>query len=142
VGSGDDFLAVRWNRKIALDSGYQQFLTGGDNVYKDFGNKKCDETHPSKLGKPMRAGPWISITKDAEFPLEVVIGETPGGTFYAILCIEVMAPNGKAEGSLKLFRLTTDELPDSIKNGHPSIPNVDMVAEGWIFKPTKVTIAR
>ena len=23
VGSGDDFLAVRWNRKVALDSGYQ-----------------------------------------------------------------------------------------------------------------------
>ncbi|NBX34006.1 hypothetical protein EBR16_01365, partial [bacterium] len=44
VGSGDDFLAVRWNRKVALDSGYQQFLTGGENVYKDFGNKKCDET--------------------------------------------------------------------------------------------------
>jgi len=142
VGSGDDFMAVRWNKKIALDSGYQQFLTGGDNVYKDFGGKKCDEIHPSRLGKPMRAGPWISITKDAEVPLEVVIGETPGGTFYAILCIEVMAPTGKGEGNLKLFRLTSDELPDAIKNGHPSVPNVDMVAEGWIFKAVKSTVAR
>ena len=142
VGSGDDFMAVRWNRKVALDSGYQQFLTGGENVYKDFGNKKCDETHPSRTGKPMRAGPWISITKDAEVPMEVVIGETPGGTFYAILCIEVMAPNGKGEGTLKLFRLTTDELPDAIKNGHPSVPNVDMVAEGWIFKAVRATVAR
>ena len=142
VGSGDDFMVVRWNRKIALDSGYQQFLVGAENVYKDFGGKKCDETHPSKLGKPMRCGPWISVTKDAEVPLEVVIGETPGGTFYAVLCIEVMAPNGKAEGSLKLFRLTTDELPEAIKAGHPSVPNVDMVAEGWIFKPTKATVAR
>ena len=142
VGSGDDFMAVRWNRKVALDSGYQQFLTGGENVYKDFGNKKCDETHPSRTGKPMRAGPWISITKDAEVPMEVVIGETPGGTFYAILCIEVMAPNGKGEGNLKLFRLTSDELPDAIKNGHPSVPNVDMVAEGWIFKAVRATVAR
>ncbi len=142
VGSGDDFMAVRWNRKVALDSGYQQFLTGGENVYKDFGNKKCDETHPSRTGKPMRAGPWISITKDAEVPLEVVIGETPGGTFYAILCIEVMAPNGKGEGNLKLFRMTSDELPDAIKNGHPSVPNVDMVAEGWIFKAVRSTVAR
>ena len=142
VGSGDDFMAVRWNRKVALDSGYQQFLTGGENVYKDFGNKKCDETHPSRTGKPMRAGPWISITKDAEVPMEVVIGETPGGTFYAILCIEVMAPNGKGEGNLKLFRMTSDELPDAIKNGHPSVPNVDMVAEGWIFKTVRSTVAR
>ena len=126
----------------APQTGYQQFLTGGENVYKDFGNKKCDETHPSRTGKPMRAGPWISITKDAEVPMEVVIGETPGGTFYAILCIEVMAPNGKGEGTLKLFRLTTDELPDAIKNGHPSVPNVDMVAEGWIFKAVRATVAR
>ncbi len=142
VGSGDDFLTVRWNRKVALDSGYQQFLVGGENVYGDYGKKKCDETHPSTLGKPMRCGPWISITKDAEVPLEVVIGETPGGTFYAIVCIEVMAPNGKGEGTLKLFRMTTDELPEAIKNGHPSVPNVDMVAEGWIFKPARATVAR
>jgi hypothetical protein len=74
--------------------------------------------------------------------MEVVIGETPGGTFYAILCIEVMAPNGKGEGNLKLFRMTSDELPDAIKNGHPSVPNVDMVAEGWIFKAVRATVAR
>ena len=139
VGSGDDFMAVRWNKKVALDSGYQQFLTGGANVYKDFGGKKCNETHPSRLGRPMRAGPWISITKDAEVPLEIAIGETPGGHFYAILCIEVMTTSGKGAGNLKLFRLTNDELPDAIKNGHPSVPNVDMVAEGWIFKAIKPT---
>jgi hypothetical protein len=142
VGSGDDFLAVRWNRKVALDSGYGQYLTGAENIYKDFGNKKCDETHPSQLGKPMRAGPWISIIKDTEVPLEVVIGETPGGFFYAILCIEVMAADGKGEGTLKLFRLTSDELPEAIKNGHPSVPNVDMVAEGWIFKAGRSIVIR
>lgn len=53
-----------------------------------------------------------------------------------------MAPNGKGEGTLKLFRMTTDELPEAIKNGHPSVPNVDMVAEGWIFKPARATVAR
>lgn len=38
--------------------------------------------------------------------------------------------------------MTTDELPEAIKNGHPSVPNVDMVAEGWIFKPARATVAR
>jgi len=142
VGSGDDFLVVRWNRKVALDSGFEHHVVGAQNIYKDFNNKKCDELHPSKLGRPMRAGPWISVAKDAEVPMEVVIGETPGGAFYAILCIEVMAPSGKGDGRLRLFRMSTDELPKSIKHGHPSIPNVDMVAEGWIFKPAKASVAR
>ena len=28
VGSGDDFLLVRWDRKVVLDSGYQHFISG------------------------------------------------------------------------------------------------------------------
>jgi len=142
VGSGDDFLVVRWDRKVVLDSGYGQYIVGNDNIYPGFGKKGFDETHPSKLGKPLRCGPWINATRDKETPLEVVIGETPGGTFYAILLIEVADANGKGDGKLRLFRLTTDELPESIKNGHPSIPNVDMASEDWVFKPVKASVSR
>ena len=142
VGSGDDFMVVRWDRKVVLDSGYQHFVTGNDNIYPGFGKKPFDETHPSKLGKPLRAGPWITATRDKETPLEVVIGETPGGTFYAILLIEVADASGKPDGHLRLFRMTTDELPDAIKNGHPSVPGVDMTGGDWIFKPVKSAISR
>jgi hypothetical protein len=142
VGSGDDFLVVRWDRKVVLDSGYGQYVVGEGNIYPGFGKKPFDETHPSKLGKPLRCGPWINATRDKETPIEVVIGETPGGTFYAVLLVEVADANGKPDGHLRLFRLTADELPDAIKNGHPSIPNVDMSGGDWMFKPVKSGVSR
>jgi hypothetical protein len=142
VGSGDDFLVIRWDRKVVLDSGYGQYVVGNENIYPGFGKKPFDETHPSKLGKPLRCGPWITATKDKETPLEIVIGETPGGTFYAIVLIEVADASGKPDGHLRLFRMTTDELPDAIKNGHPSVPGVDMTGGDWIFKPVKTSVTR
>ena len=142
VGSGDDFLVVRWDRKVVLDSGYGQYVVGNGNVYPGFGKKPFDETHPSSLGKPLRCGPWITATRDKETPFEVVIGETPGGTFYAVVLIEVADASGKADGKLRLFRMTTDDLPEAIKNGSPRVPGVDMTGGDWIFKPIKGTVAR
>ncbi len=141
VGSGDDWLVVRWNGRVALDSGYQHFVTGEGNVYKQFNSQKCEETHRSSLGKPMRCGPWITVTAGQEVPIEIVLGETPGGTFYAMLCIEPRALNGKGEG-LKLLRFADGPLPEQIAKGHPSVPNVDMEAKGWIFTPVRAAIAR
>ena len=142
VGSGDDFLVIRWDRKVVLDSGYGQYVVGDGNVYPGFGKKPFNETHASQLGKPLRCGPWITATRDKEIPLEIVIGETPGGTFYAVVLIEVADASGKPDGQLRLFRMTTDELPEVIKNGHPSIPGVDMTGGDWIFKPVKSTVSR
>jgi hypothetical protein len=141
VGSGDDILVVRWDRKYALDSGYGQYVVGMDNVYKDFGNRKYGEVHPANLGRPMQAGPWLTVSKGKEYPLEIMIGETPGGTFYAILCIEVQGKDGKGTG-LKLLRFANTELPKEIANGHPRVPNVDMQAEGWIFEATRGKVSR
>lgn len=142
VGMGDDFLIVRWDRKVALDSGYQQFYVGNENVYKDFGKQKCNDVHPSTLGKPMRCGPWITVTRDKEYYCEVIMGETPGGVSCAILCMETTGPDGKADGQLRLFRMNNDPLPDAIKNGCPQVPNVDMANESWTFKSVKTSAAR
>jgi len=141
VGSGDDILVVRWDRKYALDSGYGQYVVGMDNIYRDFGNRKYSDVHPSTLGRPMQAGPWLTITRGKEYPIEIMIGETPGGTFYAVLCIEAQGPDGKGTG-LKLLRFSNTELPQEIANGNPRIPNVDMQAEGWIFEATRGGVAR
>ena len=141
VGSGDDILVVRWDKKYALDSGYGQYVVGMNNVYPDFGNRKYGEVHPSTLGRPMQAGPWLSISKGKEYPIEVMIGETPGGTFYAILCIEVQGADGKGTG-LKLLRFANTELPKEIANGHPRVPRVDMDAEGWIFEAVRGGVSR
>lgn len=144
VGSGDDFLIVRWNRKIALDDGYETFLAGGGN-YKDFGEKVTKEykidRKPGSLHR-LKAGPWIQVTKGTKVPVEVLIGETPGGVFDCYLAIEVAKSGTKVkgeyegEGKLKLFRCNADPLPAEIARDKRGL-NIDMEANGWIFKVTK-----
>jgi hypothetical protein len=143
VGSGDDFLVVRWNRKIALDDGYETYLAGGGN-YKDFGVKVTQEykvdRRPGGLHR-LKAGPWIQVTKGTKVPVEVLIGETPGGVFDCYLAIEVAKSSTKVngqyegEGTLKLFRCSADPLPAGVARDKRGL-NIDMDAKGWIFKVT------
>ena len=151
VGSGDDFLIVRWNRKIALDDGYETFLAGGGN-YKDFGVKVTQEykvdRRPGGLHR-LKAGPWIQVTKGTKVPVEVLMGETPGGVFDCYLAIEVAKSSTKkdgeyeGEGKLKLFRCNSDPLPAGIERDKRGL-NIDMEAKGWIFKvtPDSATLLR
>lgn len=141
VGMGDDFLCVRWGGRVVLDSGYEQPITGGNNVYPDFGKQKYEETKPSKLGKPLRCGPWLNATAGQNVPIEIVIGETPGGLFNAYLFFEVADAAGKGTG-LKLVRFADTPLPAEIANGNAEVPNIDMEAKGWLFKPVKLTDVR
>jgi hypothetical protein len=143
VGSGDDFLIVRWNRKIALDDGYETYLAGGGN-YKDFGVKVTQEfkvdRRPGGLHR-LKAGPWIQVTKGTKVPVEVLIGETPGGVFDCYLAIEVAKSSTKVngqyegEGKLKLFRCNSDPLPAGVGRDKRGL-DIDMEARGWIFKVT------
>ena len=143
VGSGDDFLIVRWNRKIALDDGYETYLAGGGN-YKDFGVKVTQEykvdRRPGGLHR-LKAGPWIQVTKGTKVPVEVLIGDTPGGVFDCYLAIEVAKSSTKVngqyegEGKLKLFRCNSDPLPAGVGRDKRDL-DIDMEAKGWIFKVT------
>ena len=143
VGSGDDFLVVRWNRKIALDDGYETYLAGGGN-YRDFGVKVSQEykidRRPGSLSR-LKAGPWIQVTKGTKVPVEVLIGETPGGVFDCYLAIEVAKSSTKVngqyegEGKLKLFRCSADPLPAGVSQDKRGL-DIDMDAKGWIFKVT------
>ena len=143
VGSGDDFLIVRWNRKIALDDGYETYLAGGGN-YKDFGVKVTQEfkvdRRPGGLHR-LKAGPWIQVTKGTKVPVEVLIGETPGGVFDCYLAIEVAKSSTKVngqyegEGKLQLFRCNADPLPAGVARDKRDL-DIDMEAKGWIFKVT------
>ena len=145
VGSGDDFLLLRWNRKIALDDGYETYFSGKDGTYKDFGEKVSKEykvdRKPGSLHR-LKAGPWIQATKGTKVPVEVLMGETPGGVFDCYLTIEVAKSGTKVkgqyegEGTLKLFRCNADPLPAELTKDTRGL-NIDMQADGWIFKVTK-----
>ncbi len=145
VGSGDDFLIVRWNRKIALDDGYETYFSGRDGNYKDFGVKVSKEYKvnraPGSLHR-LKAGPWIQVTKGTKVPVEILIGETPGGVFDCYLAIEVAKSNkqvnGQYEGTgrLKLFRCNDEPLPVALTRDKRGL-DIDMEATGWIFKVSK-----
>ncbi|MFZ9979423.1 MAG: hypothetical protein ACO3HN_05690 [Opitutales bacterium] len=145
VGSGDDFLIVRWNRKIALDDGYETYFSGRDGNYKDFGVKVSKEYKinraPGSLHR-LKAGPWIQVTKGTKVPVEVLIGETPGGVFDCYLAIEVAKSNNKVNGQyegtgrLKLFRCNDEPLPVELTRDKRGL-DIDMEATGWIFKVSK-----
>ena len=147
VGTGDDWLLVRWDRKIALDDGYEHFLVGADGNYKDFKQTVTKEfvldRSPGGLHR-MKAGPWINETKGKKVPIEIAIGETPGGVFDVYLAIEVARSNQRVkgefegEGTLKLFRVNSEPLPKEIENPGRKL-TIDMQAEGWIFKTVPAT---
>jgi hypothetical protein len=147
VGTGDDWLLVRWDRKIALDDGYENFLVGRDGNYKDFKQVVTKEftmdRSPGGLHR-MKAGPWINETKGKKVPIEIAIGETPGGVFDVYLAIEVARSNQRVkgefegEGTLKLFRVNSEPLPKEIENPGRKL-TIDMQAEGWIFKTVPAT---
>ena len=150
VGSGDDWLVVRWDRKIALDDGYERFIVGADGNYKDFKQVVTKEfpidRKPGSLAR-LKCGPWITATRGTKVPIEIAIGETPGGVFDVYLAIEVARSSSRVnntfegEGTLKLFRTNAEPLPDEIKNPGRGL-SIDMEAEGWIFKTVRDGVSR
>lgn len=103
------------------------------------------DRNPGHLSR-LKAGPWITAPKGTKIPIEIAIGETPGGVFDVYLAIEVARSGSRVngtfegEGTLKLFRTNAEQLPEEIQKPGRGL-NIDMEAEGWIFKtvPTGVT---
>ncbi len=148
VGSGDDWLLVRWNRKIGFDEGYETFEVKGGK-YVDF-SQVVDVQVPIVRAPGgrlfLKCGPWITVRKGDAIPVEILMGEGPGGVFDVYLAIEVAKPKKEkgafvGEGSLKLFRTTNDPVPEEIQNPGRGL-NIDMQAEGWVFEATKATTGR
>jgi hypothetical protein len=128
VGMADDWIAVRWNGKVVLDSGYDIVAQPAKHKGPPLG---VADIFPSGLPHPLRCGPWNNVSKGTEYAMEVAIGETPGGVFYAYLCYETENERGK----LKLFRMGSGALAPEIKNGDPRIPGVDMGGGGIFWSP-------
>ena len=140
VGTGDDFLAVRFNRKTVLDAGYRlptrweknnpraAWVSGagdGDNFRKDIASGKDKQRKDYKFikGVPgcqiwdnelggLIAGTPFSVKEGQSYDMEVAISEIPGGKFGFVLFIEDITDgsNDKAK-QYDLFR-TCDVNPD------------------------------
>lgn len=120
VGFGDDILVVRFNRKIALDSGYTTFT----------GNTREVVGETSVGGQKLNAGDWFNMTEGQAYPIEILIGEEPGGAFFSFLLIEEKGrdyekrPDGTY--AYPIFQMAPTKMPkyseeQDINNGGPTV---------------------
>ena len=140
IGTGDDYLGVRFNKKMVLEAGYRipslytkedprrYWVSGAgdkDRHWKEIkeGKRKGFEGYelishikeiPSwnaNLGG-LTAGKEFEVKEGEIYPIEVAISEIPGGAFGFVLLIEDIT-NGKTPpgGKYDLFR-TNFSLPN------------------------------
>ncbi|MDR2430184.1 MAG: hypothetical protein LBD14_04745 [Puniceicoccales bacterium] len=138
VGGADDWMRVRWANKLALETGYSaNFVLTSNGSVKNSSGKPLPgttDTYPYGGRRPnMHCGPWIEVTRNAEYPIEIALGETPGGEFCAALAFEKSDEKGK----LHLFRMSKDEIPAEYTNGTKGhIPgNIDLAGGNVVWEP-------
>ncbi len=146
VGAGDDLLVVRFNNRTVFDYGYTLGCTGthmygrasdvdGTNdvpeLAKDirrmgpmrvpiqFYKYDTSPRYNENIGG-MAVGPDFQVKAGSSYPVEILIGEIPGGFFGVSLLIEeIGATYDKASTGapiLPLFRLD-NSLPDPSRQG-------------------------
>ncbi|QJE97375.1 hypothetical protein [Luteolibacter luteus] len=159
VGAGDDLLVVRFNNRTVFDYGYTLGCTGthmfGRAADVDGTNDVPELAKDIRKMGPMRVpiqfykyetspnyndniggfavGPEFSVKEGNAYPVEILIGEIPGGYFGVSLLIEEIGENYEKATTgapiLPLFRLD-NSLPDPNMEG----PAPRYAKEGPIWK--------
>jgi hypothetical protein len=141
IGSADDWIAVRWAGKTVLDAGYNPH-NGLPRDTKGKAPSGAGATFPYGSRPVLRSSQWLAVTKGAEYPMEVAIGETPGGQFCAVLLFQ----KDDDKSPLYLFRMTAAPLADRSKMGVKileMIPgNADLTGGGHVWAPKMARSAR
>jgi len=127
VGWGDDVLAVRFNRKTVLDAGITR-------VAPTIAQEAAGLAFVGGPTNRLTAGEWFSLNEGKSYPIEVLIGEQPGGIFYAFLMIEEKGADyeqrvGDKGPLLPVFQMAPTDLPkfkpdQNVDGGGPAIAKV------------------
>ncbi len=108
-GRADDILMVRYNGSNVLDGNYSLY-----SVERNI-NTTSESDNAQLIG-----GKWIAMRKSVPADLEIIIGECPGGGFFARLCIEedgVAYPDGYPVFQLKDVPIPENPGPSVSKKG-------------------------
>ena len=119
VGVCDDVLVVRFNGRNVLDCG-SIFPTGREpNLYYSFDGLKA-MTKPHSWFKGCGEGDAVNVEEGHAYPIDIVIGEWPGGEFKAFLQMRKEGAEYKKDSHgnpiLPLFRVAAapvSALPDT-----------------------------
>jgi hypothetical protein len=134
VGGADDILVVRFANKTVFDHGWTNGMKSDDRNYPMENPKKTYQysTTPNynKSIKGLGVGATFTAKAGTPYPIEILIGEVPGGNFCASLLVE---ENGEKyekdplEGApiLPLFRLDAvmPKVNSDDKEVPPMVPN-------------------
>jgi hypothetical protein len=126
VGVADDILVVRFNGRVVLDGGYYNPTGHAPSTYYASTGLKLDPKMGFYKGSG-RGGP-VQVKAGESYPMEIVIGEWPGGQFKAWLMIEKdgveYEKDAKGNPILPIFKLAestvahpTSEAPVFAKTG-------------------------
>ncbi len=113
AGFGDDVLAVKFNRRVVLESGFLYPATAKPprQWYASDGLEPAPDINYHGLG----VGDTFEVTAGNSYTMEILIGECPGGFFRAWLLIEKMGAtpdrDSKDNPILPIFKLAASAPP-------------------------------
>ena len=107
LGYADNVLAVRLNKKNALSA-------CSTNIHNLSFDPEANSVPLEKIGR-LNAGRWFEVNKGQTYDIEILIGDDPGGAFYATLLYEekgVIYPK-RPDGSpfYPVFELDNSPMP-------------------------------
>jgi hypothetical protein len=108
VGKADDIIVARIDEQTVLDGSLFPIVANDPLPFKD---KEAQTTYKdpreSILGG-LLAGKWFQLEAGKSYPVQVLIGEQPGGSFSSWLIIQK-----KGQSETMLFQMAKTKLPDS-----------------------------
>jgi hypothetical protein len=117
VGHGDDILMVKFNNRFVLAANWDNPAFGTvDTSWKPQGTYDYGWPPPNRfMNFPFRRGNAMDIKAGSSYPIEILIGEQPGGRAHAVLLMEKEGVEYKkdAKGNpiLPIFRLAETKMP-------------------------------
>lgn len=140
VGTCDDILLVRFDNRFVLEGSWEsaRFTTSKYYKYDSFDDKRLQGIYERFSTGGDAIGSIFEVTKDSEYDIEILIGEGPGGNFYAELMIEKIGENYPKDPHgnpiLPFFQLVPQDVPPNIENVlPPHAPNPSI----WPPAPTR-----
>jgi hypothetical protein len=111
VGMGDDVLVVRFNGRVVLDCGSTTPTNHGPQKF--YGSSGLQFKPDMGWYKGLGVGDPIQVNGGQSYPMEVLLGEWPGGDFKAWLLIEKEGADyekdDKGQPKLPIFKLAPGE---------------------------------
>jgi hypothetical protein len=129
AGFGDDYLLVRINGKAVLDGSLHPVLP------ELISGEDLGTAYTTPIRTALKAGPWFHAEKGRTVPVEILLGEEPGGHFAAFVLFEQKGVNYRMRSddpaipALPVLQFTGTELPAF----EPGVTAPDTFESGLFF---------